>query len=175
MHNLCVFCSFSTFALKFFKGWGCNFTWSFGKILRSKSMEMVFVTIIIRHKLCMIYAFLNFFVQKSFSYCWDKFDYLGSIVCLSCYWYFRLLQKWWIVKVIRNLSIYQEKISSCSSRSESSIESSIFQVLKVFTNFEVVGLFFCKARPICWVFMLSFHRNKTWSYLQHHRDTCLNF
>ena len=34
--------------------------------MRSKSMKMVFVARIIRHKLCMIYAFLDFFVQKSF-------------------------------------------------------------------------------------------------------------
>ena len=66
MHNLCVFCTFSTFAQKIFKGWGCNFTWSFGKVMRSKSMKMVFVARIIRHKLCMIYAYFDFLVQKSF-------------------------------------------------------------------------------------------------------------
>ena len=38
-----------------------------GKVMSSKSMKMVFVAIIIRHKLCMIYAFVLFaFVQKSF-------------------------------------------------------------------------------------------------------------
>ena len=57
MHNLCVFCTFSTFAQKIFKGWGCNFTWSFGKVMRSKSMKVVFLERIIRHKLSMIYAF----------------------------------------------------------------------------------------------------------------------
>ena len=85
MHNLCVFCTFSTFAQKIFKGWGCNFTWSFGKVMRIKSLKMVFVARIIRHKLCMIYAFLELFCSKKFwpklfSYCWDKFDYTGSIV-----------------------------------------------------------------------------------------------
>ena len=34
--------------------------------MHSKSMKMVFVARIIRHKLCMIYAFFDFFVQKSF-------------------------------------------------------------------------------------------------------------
>ena len=38
---------------------------TFGKVMRSKSMKMVFVARIIRHKLCMIYAFFDFFVQKS--------------------------------------------------------------------------------------------------------------
>ena len=90
MHNLCVFCTFSTFAQKIFKGWGCNFTWSFGKVMRFKALKTVFVARIIRHKLCIIYAFFDFFCskiifdQKLFSYCWDKFDYLGSIVYLSC-------------------------------------------------------------------------------------------
>ena len=58
MRNLCVFCAFSTFAQKIFKWWGCNFTWSF------------------------------FFDQKSFSYCWDNFDFPGSIVYLSCSCFF---------------------------------------------------------------------------------------
>ena len=66
MHKLCVFCTFSNCAQKIFKGWGCNFTWSFGKVMRSKSMKMVFVARIIRHKLCMIYAFFDIFVPKSF-------------------------------------------------------------------------------------------------------------
>ena len=122
MHDLCVFCTFSTIAQEIFKGWGCNFTWCFGKVMRSKAMKMVFVARIIRHKLYMIYAFFDFlcskiiltknyfhtaeinlttrgplytclvlffcskiiFDQKLFSYCWDKFDYPGSIVYLSC-------------------------------------------------------------------------------------------
>ena len=87
MHNLCVFCTFSTFVQKIFKGWGCNFTWSFCKVMRSKWTEMVFVARIIRHKICMIYAFFCskiVFDQKLFSYCWDEFDYPGSIVYLSC-------------------------------------------------------------------------------------------
>ena len=94
MHNLCVFCTFSTFAQKIFKGWGWNFTRSFGKVMRSKSMKMVFVARMIRHKLCMIYAFFYFlcskiiFDEKLISYCWDKFDYPWSIVYLSC-------SSWW--------------------------------------------------------------------------------
>ena len=66
MHNLCVFCTFCAFAQKIFKGWGCNFTWNFGKVIHIKSLKMVFVARIIRHKLCMIFAFFDFFVQKSF-------------------------------------------------------------------------------------------------------------
>ena len=31
-----------------------------------QSMKMVFVTSIIRHKVCIIYLFLDFFIQKSF-------------------------------------------------------------------------------------------------------------
>ena len=66
MHNLCIFCTFYTFAQKFFKGWDWNFTWSLGKIMHSKSMKMVFVASIIRHKLCMIFTFFDCFVPKSF-------------------------------------------------------------------------------------------------------------
>ena len=91
MHNLCVFCTFCTFAQKIFKGWGCNLTWSFGKVLHIKSLKMVLVARITRHKLCMIFAFFLFlcwkiiFDQKLFSYRWDRFDYPGSIVYLSCF------------------------------------------------------------------------------------------
>ena len=38
----------------------------FGKVMRSKSAKMVFVTSIIRHKLCIIYAFFDFFFQRLF-------------------------------------------------------------------------------------------------------------
>ena len=91
MHNLCLFYTFSTFAQKIFREWGCNFTWSFGKVIHSKSVKMVFVTSIIRHKLWIIYAFFDFFCstiifdQKLFSYYCDKFDYSRSIVYLSCF------------------------------------------------------------------------------------------
>ena len=84
MHNLCVFSTFSTFAQK---GWSCSFTCSFGKVMHIKSLKMVFVARIIRHELCMIYAFLDFFCskiifdQKNFPSFWD---YPGSIVYLSC-------------------------------------------------------------------------------------------
>ena len=66
MRNLCVFCAFSTFAQKILKGWGCNFRWSFGKVLPIKSMKMVFVARINRHKLYMIYTFFDFFFKKTF-------------------------------------------------------------------------------------------------------------
>ena len=33
MHNLCIFCTFSTFTLKIFKGRGLNFPWSFVKVI----------------------------------------------------------------------------------------------------------------------------------------------
>ena len=61
------FCTFSTFAQRIFKGWSCNFTWTFGKVVRSKSMKLVFTAIIIRHRLCIIYAFFctfSTFAQK---------------------------------------------------------------------------------------------------------------
>ena len=85
------FCTFSTFAQKIFKGWDWNFTWSFGKVMRSKEVKMVFISRIIRHRLYMIYAFFDFFCSKIIfdkklsSFCEDKFDYLGSIVYLSCF------------------------------------------------------------------------------------------
>ena len=66
MHNLCIFCTFSTFTQKIFKGQGCNFTWSFDKVMQIKSLKMVFVARITRHKLCMICAFFDFCVQKLF-------------------------------------------------------------------------------------------------------------
>ena len=73
MHNLCAFCTFSTFAQKVFKGWDCNFTWSFAKVMRIKSWKMVFVERILRHKLCMIYAFFNFLFKNHF---WPKIIFL---------------------------------------------------------------------------------------------------
>ena len=74
MHDLCVFCTFSTFAQKIFKEWGCNFTWSFGKVMRIKSLKMVFVARMIRHKLCIIYAFFDFFLFKN--HFWPKTVFL---------------------------------------------------------------------------------------------------
>ena len=47
-----------------FKGWGWNFSWSFGKVLRTKSMKMVFDASIIYHKLCMIYRFFDFLLKN---------------------------------------------------------------------------------------------------------------
>ena len=75
MHNLCVYASFTGF-----REWGCNCTWGFGKVIRSKSVKMVFATSINRHKLWIIYVFFLFFCsaiifdQKLFSYYRDKFD-----------------------------------------------------------------------------------------------------
>ena len=83
------FALFLPFLKTSFKGRDCNFKWSFGKVIHSKSMKIAFVALTIRHKSCMIYAFVYFFVQKSFldhrlfSYCWDKFDNPGSIVYFS--------------------------------------------------------------------------------------------
>ena len=77
---------------KIFKGPGWNLTSSFGKVICSKSMNMVFVASIIAHRLRMIYAFFYFFCskiifdQKLFPYCWEKYDFPGSIVYLSCFW-----------------------------------------------------------------------------------------
>ena len=52
-------------------------------------MRMVFLASMIRHRLCIIYPFFDFcskiiFNQNSFFDCCDRFDYLGSIVYLSC-------------------------------------------------------------------------------------------
>ena len=51
-------------------------------------MKIVFVASIIRHELlCVFFLFFCskiIFDQKLFSYCWDKFDYPGFIVYLSC-------------------------------------------------------------------------------------------
>ena len=92
MHYLCGFCTFSAFTQKIFKGWGCNFTWSFSKVMRIKSLKMVYVTSIISHSLIMhvlcifLICFCSkiIFDQNIFSLCWDKLDYPGSIVYLSC-------------------------------------------------------------------------------------------
>ena len=66
MHNLCFFLHFFTVAQKIFKGWGFNFTWSFVKVMCIKSLKMVmFVARIIRQKLCIIYAFFDFFLFKN--------------------------------------------------------------------------------------------------------------
>ena len=62
MRSTCF--TFSTFAQNIFKELVCNFTWNFGKVMCIKSLKMVFVARIIRHKVCMIYAFFDFFVQK---------------------------------------------------------------------------------------------------------------
>ena len=35
-------------------------------VMRIKSLKMVFVARIVMHKLCMVYAFFDFFVQKLF-------------------------------------------------------------------------------------------------------------
>ena len=95
MHNLCVFCTFSTFAQKIFKGWGCNFTWSFVKVMRIKSLKMAFVARIIRHKLWLIYAFFDFFLLKNYFLTADiNFDYPGSIVYLSCFYWFFVWPSW---------------------------------------------------------------------------------
>ena len=59
MLNLCVLCTFSTFAHKVFKGWDCNFTWSFGKVMHIKSLKLVFVARI-------IIAFCDFLFKNHF-------------------------------------------------------------------------------------------------------------
>ena len=83
-HNLCVFCTFSAFAQNIFKGLGCNFTRSFGQVMRSKSMKMVFVASVINHQLCMIYAFFYFFFQKSF---FTKKNFLPADINLTIGFY----------------------------------------------------------------------------------------
>ena len=104
MHNVCAFYTFSTFAQKIFRERDCSFTWSFGKVMCSKSTKMVCVISIIRHRLWIIYEFFDFFCsniifdQKLSSCCWDKFDYPGSIVYLSCSNFCTR----WVPNIIRN-------------------------------------------------------------------------
>ena len=56
--------------------------WTPGSRIYLSSMKIIF-------EKCIIYPFFDFFCskiffdQKLFSYCWKKFDYLGSIVYLS--------------------------------------------------------------------------------------------
>ena len=82
MHNSCVL-HFFYLCSKNPLGRGWNVTWSFGKVICSKSMKIVFLARIIRHKLCIIYAFFDFlcskitFDHKLFSYCRDKCVYLS--------------------------------------------------------------------------------------------------
>ena len=65
MHNLCVFFSlFLPFLKKSVKDEAEISHESLGYMQQIN--EMVFVASIIRHTLCMIYAFFDFFVQKSF-------------------------------------------------------------------------------------------------------------
>ena len=68
MLNLCVFCTFSTFVQKIFEGWGWNFTRTFGKVICSKSIKMVFIasiiSLLIMHDLCIFFLFKNHFWPK---------------------------------------------------------------------------------------------------------------
>ena len=106
--------------LKISKGWGCNFTWSFGKVRRIKSLKMVFVARIIRHKLCMIYAFFDYFFQKTFltkSYSFTPEINLTSrgplYTCLV--WLVVGFENWVFCKV-GTLAIYQcYKITPCNA------------------------------------------------------------
>ena len=50
---------------KIFTERGLNFTWSFFKVICTQSMNIVFVSSIIRNKLCIIYVFFYYFFQKS--------------------------------------------------------------------------------------------------------------
>ena len=60
-------------------------------------MKLVFIAIIIRHKLCIINPFWKkiIFNQKLFPTCRDKFDYLGSAVYLSCFFSIYCFRSTW--------------------------------------------------------------------------------
>ena len=78
------FYTFSNFAQKIFKGWGCNFTWRFDKVMHSKSQKLVFVARIVRHKLRMIYAYLDYFLTTEI----DLTTRGPLYICLVCNeWY----------------------------------------------------------------------------------------
>ena len=103
------FCTFSTFAQNIYKGWGCNFTWSFCKVMRSKSMKMVFVARIIRHKLCMIYEFYcsKIIFDRKIIFILLRWIWLPGVHCiLVLFWlkYF-LLNKYWYTNKIAPMNI----------------------------------------------------------------------
>ena len=66
MHNICDFFTFFIFSLNILNQSVLNFTWAFFIIMRCWICKMVFSArmIIISHKLCIINAFIEFFVQK---------------------------------------------------------------------------------------------------------------
>ena len=74
LHFLCL-------SSKILKECGCNFTWCFGKIMWIKSLKMVFVAKIIRHKLFMIYALFDFFLFKN--HFWPKMYFLTAEINLT--------------------------------------------------------------------------------------------
>ena len=97
------------------------------------------------HNLCIFWFFCSkiIFDQKLFSYCWEKFDYPGSIVYLSCFSknhfllkiIFWLLQSIWLAGSIVYLSCYY-----C-----------ILHFIKIedFWNHVLISY--------CWIFMVSPH------------------
>ena len=66
LHNLNVFCTFSTFAQKSLRDEAEISHEGFGKVMRTKSMRMMVVASIIRLKSCMIYVFLIFLFENLF-------------------------------------------------------------------------------------------------------------
>ena len=71
---------------KIFKRSGCNFAWSFGKVMCIKSLKMVLVARTIRQKLCIFwfFSFKNHFWPKIiFLPLRYYFYYPGSIVYLT--------------------------------------------------------------------------------------------
>ena len=68
------------------------FIWSFSKVISIKSLKMVFLARIVRHKLCMVYAFFDFFCskiifdQKFFPDCCDKFE--PAVHCILVFFKF---------------------------------------------------------------------------------------
>ena len=83
------FLHFITLAQKIFRKRGCNFTWSFRKVMCSKSVWIVYVTSIMRgisytwFMRLFIFCSKIIFDQKLFFYYCDKFDYPGSMVYSS--------------------------------------------------------------------------------------------
>ena len=92
MHKSCIFAFFLPLLKKSLRDEAEILHEAYGKVVDSKSVKMVFVPSIIRHRydrLCMIYAFFNFFAKNHFGpkimfVLLRFYDYQESIAYLSC-------------------------------------------------------------------------------------------
>ena len=83
--------------------------------MRSKSIKMMFVASMIRHKLCMIYAFFDYFVQISFS----TKKYFGTAPCFTLPRYPALKMTgplWFLYYFFSKITFYWKSFSDCCDR-----------------------------------------------------------